>query len=105
MSEPVYVSPVQASVEAVRITGGPTVAVVTLSSFDGATEIEFVQPSPFKALESLIEDCSEIRVLDLNSEGANSLEFGRFRVELWDEKSTVDWFHCDSFKVRHRGAG
>ncbi|WP_309397030.1 hypothetical protein [Cerasicoccus maritimus] len=43
--------------------------------------------------------CQEIQIHDNNVEEGNSLEFGRWRVEIWDEDNPIDAFDCDEYSL------
>ena len=60
--------------------------------------LRFVNPRPPQGLMEFLDGCWGIRVIDRNTEENNQLEFGRFRVELWDEDNPISEFIVDGFE-------
>ena len=58
--------------------------------------LKFVNPQPLAVLVEAF-DCYEVRVIDRNATEAAQLEFGRYRIEFWDEDDPVGEVVADGF--------
>jgi hypothetical protein len=96
MADPVLFIVAVGSNIAIRITDQPRIATVDFEDGGKRRTFQFRNPEPLASVVQFIGDCWEFRVIDLNRLEGNSLEFGRYRVELWDEDSPFATFVADS---------
>src|SRR5262245_38866596 len=75
----------------------PRTAVFEFQIGGRAISLTFTELQPVEQLTKVLDDCYEIRIYDRNVLEQNQLEFGRFRVELWDEDNVIGEFTADSF--------
>jgi hypothetical protein len=76
------------------------VAILRVVGNSKRSTIELVNPTPLSALIEVFADCYEIRIIDRNVEEKGQQEFGRYRVEIWDEDNKIAFFSTDSYKVK-----
>jgi hypothetical protein len=96
MADPLLFNIAVGSDVAIRITDQPRVA--TFEFVDGGKRrtFQFRNPEPLVSVVQFIGDCWELRVIDLDRLEGNSVEFGRYRVELWHEDMQLASFVADS---------
>ncbi len=75
----------------------PREAVVQFELKGRPESIIIANPEPLNALMAALENCYGIRVFDRNIEEGNCLEFGRYRVEFWDEDNPIADLLADGF--------
>lgn len=46
-----------------------------------------------------LDDCYELRIVDTNSEDGGQRNFGRYRLELWDEDNAIAAVLIDGYEV------
>ena len=83
-----------ADIEDIRLIDHPRSAVVRSRDF----ELTLARPEPLDALAAFLDAC-EIQIHDVNQESGGQLEYGRYRVEAWDEDAVLATVHCDGFDV------
>jgi lactoylglutathione lyase len=86
------VSPVE--VEELRLIDQPRAVVICARGL----ELTLTRLEPLSEVGAFLDAC-EIQIHDVNQETGAQLEFGRFRVEAWDEDHVISSFRCDSFDV------
>jgi hypothetical protein len=79
-------------------TGGYQ-ATLTFSATGRRQALRLINPQPLSALVGIFEDCHGIRVIDQNAAEGNQLQFGRYRVEFWDEDQMFGRAIVDTFEV------
>jgi len=82
----------------IRVTQHPRQACVDFQFEGKLHSFRFENPEPLTSLMLLFDGCWNIRVIDRNLETQGWLEFGRFRVELWDEDNSITDFTVDRFE-------
>jgi hypothetical protein len=80
-----------------RITAHPIVATLVFRHQDVVYEFRCENPQGIGMFAEILQECYQIRVVDLNSNNAN-LEYGRFRIELWGEDNALADVIADRYK-------
>lgn len=80
----------------VRVSQHPREAVIEFNLDGQPRSLQLINPRPLSALMEVFDDCWSIRVIDKNLEEGNCLEFGRYRVEFWDEDGPAVEFLVDA---------
>ncbi|WP_149499990.1 hypothetical protein [Roseiconus lacunae] len=94
MSAYKFETPYPSRVKSVQITQYPRVAVITFEHGDTIYELRCADPRPVTAVVAALDDCYQFRIMDIGGQ----LEFGRYRVEVWDEDNDFAEFTVDSFE-------
>ncbi|MEO8271004.1 MAG: hypothetical protein ABI557_14875 [Aureliella sp.] len=94
MSAYKFETPYPSSVTRILLTQYPRVVVITFTNRDVVYELRFVNPQPLSEVVAALDDCYQFRVIDVDGQ----LEFGRYRVEIWDEDNSFAEFTVDSFE-------
>lgn len=92
-----FESPYGIVVTQLRATSSPNTATLVFEHNGAEYGFHCVDPRPLAAITDAFDDCWQIRVVDANESGAQ-LEFGRFKVELWDEDNPYSDFVVDRFE-------
>lgn len=87
----------------VCITNQPRQAVLVVAGAAETVQLTLVNPRPLAPLCENLDDCCEIRIVDVNHDEKGHLEFGRFRVELWDEDNSIGELVCDEYSSTRTG--
>ena len=90
-----FETPYSATVASVLFTQYPRRAVITLTHDDIVYEFRLENPQPLSAVTSAFDECYQFRVVDIDGQ----LEFGRYRIEIWDEDNCYADFTCDTFEL------
>lgn len=85
-----------------HITGFPRLVVIEYTLEGTRRSLRLENPSPLASLLSVFEECYGFRIFDQNQSEGNQLEFGRYRVEIWDEDGSMAECVADRFE---EGAG
>lgn len=72
----------------------PVLPEIEVVNAERAWKIRCTNPLPMRSLASLSESIDRIQIEDRNVTGA-SLEFGRFKVQLFVGEEMTDRFDCD----------
>ncbi len=93
-----FESPYGIEVTQFNVTRYPLMATIVFT-YDGLDYgFLLANPSPLAAITEAFDDCYQIRVVDLNAGGNNYLEFGRYKIELWDEDNALAEIKADQFE-------
>ena len=91
-------------VESVTIFATPRSArvhVVTMGKAPVTMSVALTNPRPVEVCGRFVDsELFEIQILDQNAEDGGSREFGRYRVELWDEDCPFAKMEVDSFEIQ-----
>jgi hypothetical protein len=58
-----------------------------------------LDPGEFGRLCDVMEHCWEMRIIDTNAEDRGQRQFGRYRLEFWDEDGPIGTVLADGFEV------
>ena len=86
-------TPYPSCVTRVLLTQYPRVVVITFTNRDVVYELRCENPQPLSEVVAALDDCYQFRVID-----NGQLEFGRYKVEIWDEDNSFAEFMVDSFE-------
>jgi hypothetical protein len=75
------------------------VATLTVHSHTQSYTFHLHNPRPLSSLVALFEECYNLVLIDRNAEPNDYLEFGRYRMEIWDEERTIADLLVDSVEV------
>ena len=95
MSDYVFETPYPSRVSRVLLTQYPRRAVITLTSGDVIYEFRLDNPRPLADVTAAMDDCYQFRVVDLDAQ----LDFGRYRIEIWDEDNSYAQFVVDAYEL------
>ena len=95
MSSYVFETPYPSRVSRVLMTQHPRRVVVTLNSGDVVYEFRLDNPRPLADVTAAMDDCYQFRVVDLDTQ----LDFGRYRIEIWDEDTEYAQFTVDAYEL------
>lgn len=87
-------TPYPARVTRILLTQYPRVVVFTFTNQDVVYELRCQNPQPLSEVVGALDGCFQFRVIDLN----HHLEFGRYKLEIWDEDNSFAEFTVDSFE-------
>lgn len=104
MAHPRWKSPFPSEVTEVRLLAAPRRAVVSIACGADALDLHLNNPRPLSELSKAL-DSFEIVIYSRNDEERSQLEFGQFRVELWDEDCRIGAVECDSFEAVRQQQG
>ncbi len=76
------------------MTQYPRRVVVTLTNGDVVYEFRLENPRPLANVAAAMDDCYQFRVVDLDTQ----LDFGRYKIEIWDEDNDYAEFTVDSYE-------
>jgi len=83
---------------ALRSIDGPE-ALVDFTDENGKQRLVLRGFPVLENAHEFLNECHKIRIIDRNSAEGNSLEFNRWRIEIWDEDNPYCSFNCDAFEV------
>lgn len=87
------------------ITQYPRVATIRFQFKDRPQSLVLKNPEPYEVAARICDpECCGIRIVDRNIEEPNCLEFGRYRVEFWNEDNIIAQFHVDDFGLGGEGS-
>ena len=95
MSDYVFETPYPSRVSRVLLTQYPRRAVITLTSGDVVYEFRLDNPRPLADVTAAMDDCYQFHVVDLDAQ----LDFGRYRIEIWDEDNSYAQFVVDAYEL------
>ncbi len=73
--------------------------VVLKCKIDGASHIiRFMEPVRHEQFLAVFDDCWGIRIHDINQGQQQFIEFGRYRVEFWDEDNPISSVYVKAFE-------
>ena len=78
---------------------GPRSATLTVISGGHRHSLRLIHPSPLSSLVEVFGECYEIRLVDQNADGANQLEYGRYRLEICDEDGPIAEAMADDYEI------
>ena len=87
-------SPYPSSVSSVLLTQYPRRVVITYTNSGIVYELRLENPDPLSAVVASLDACYQFRVVDVDGQ----LEFGRYKIEIWDEDNCYAEFRVDSFE-------
>jgi hypothetical protein len=82
----------------ISVTQNPRQACVDFMLAGKSHSFRFENPEPLTSLMYFLDECCNVRIIDRNLEMPSWLEFGRYRVELWDEDDSITDFTVDGFE-------
>jgi hypothetical protein len=77
----------------------PRSAVLIVVSRGRRHGICIINPRPLESLVKIFDECYEFRLVDQNADGANQLEYGRYRLEIRDEDGLVAEAIADAYEI------
>ena len=95
MSSYVFETPYPSRVSRVLMTQYPRRVVITLTSGDVVYEFRLENPQPLANVTRAMDECYQFRVVDLDAQ----LDFGRYKIEIWDEDNDYAEFTVDSYEL------
>lgn len=95
MDPVVWKSPYPSQIIEVRLAVQARTVIVVFNS--GSLTLE--APRDMASLFEHIDDCFELRIIDRNLEDQAQLEFGKYRLEVWDEDNPLVTVICDAYSV------
>ncbi len=90
-----FETPYSATVTSVLFTQYPRRVVITITHDDIVYEFQLENPQPLSAVTFALDECYQFRVEDIDGQ----LEFGRYRIEIWDEDNPYADFTVDSYNL------
>ena len=94
MSSYSFETPYPSCVSSVLVTQYPRRAIITFTNSETVFEFRLENPQPLSALTAALDECYQFRVVDIDGQ----LEFGRYKIEIWDEDNCYAEFIVDSFE-------
>ena len=88
-----------AELRIVEADSEPRTAILTVISGGCRHSLRLVNPRPLNSLVEIFGECYEIRLLDQNADGANQLEYGRYRLEILDEDGIIGEATADDYEI------
>jgi hypothetical protein len=101
MHDTTWTSAFPITLEEVRLFAQPRRAVLRLVGKGAPVEVTLVDPKPMSALADAFGDCCEVQIIDLRAAEKTQLEFGRYRVELWNDDNPIAELFCDEYDVQN----
>ncbi|MEP3480269.1 MAG: hypothetical protein ABJZ55_13545 [Fuerstiella sp.] len=95
MSSYVFETPYPSNPDRVLFTQYPRRATIAFTHDDVVYEFRLENPQPLSAVTAALDDCYQFRVVDLDPQ----LDFGRYKIEIWDEDNDYAEFIVDSYEL------
>ena len=95
MSSYVFETPYPSNPTRLLITQYPRKATITFDNSGIVYELRLDDPKPLSNLTEALDDCYQFRVINIGGQ----LEFGRYKIEIWDEDTSYAEFTVDAYEL------
>ena len=102
MTDPVWSSPYPIQPTGLELTLYPRRVVIRYRQDKSDRTLELIGGGQIGPICNALDSCLELRIHDTNRQDGGQREFGRYRLEVWDEEGPVETLLFDSTRRRRQ---